>query len=394
MLLRELPPEKYWSFPASYSKDKREIELQHMIDSGSYYLQQKLDGNYSSFICDFDGDKRIISRGLSTVTKEYGRIEDRLFFFDDVANAFNKPTRIIGEVFYEHGIDRNVGSVLRASPIKSKSIQDEEFYKNASKVIKFSAKDRRDIETNKFRNQKLKWNIFDVWYYDGEDLMHTPWIERQKYVKLAAEKINNPLVSYTPYIPMDDSFYDKLAEIFARGGEGFVAYRENGLPEPDKRTAHKTLKIKQELENFIDCFIIDTEPAVKAYTGKDINSWPYWENTRTGEKVLGEYFGEYQIGKPFIPVSKGYYFNWPGAIHVGVYDNIGNIYNLCKVAGLTEDFKTELRDNFKAWYMCPVTIGGMAISEANGISIRHPYLQSIRKNDIDPKDCTLSKILS
>ena len=349
MLLRELPPEKYWSFPASYSKDKREIELQHMIDSGSYYLQQKLDGNYSSFICDFDGDKRIISRGLSTVTKEYGRIEDRLFFFDDVANAFNKPTRIIGEVFYEHGIDRNVGSVLRASPIKSKSIQDEEFYKNASKVIKFSAKDRRDIETNKFRNQKLKWNIFDVWYYDGEDLMHTPWIERQKYVKLAAEKINNPLVSYTPYIPMDDSFYDKLAEIFARGGEGFVAYRENGLPEPDKRTAHKTLKIKQELENFIDCFIIDTEPAVKAYTGKDINSWPYWENTRTGEKVLGEYFGEYQIGKPFIPVSKGYYFNWPGAIHVGVYDNIGNIYNLCKVAGLTEDFKTELRDNFKAW---------------------------------------------
>ena len=66
----------------------------------------------------------------------------------------------------------------------------------------------------------------------------------------------------------------------------------------------------------------------------------------------------------------------------------------------TKDFKTELRDNFDKWYMCPLTIGGMMVSTAqaesngNGISIRHPYIKSIRKNDINPKDCTLSKILS
>ena len=82
------------------------------------------------------------------------------------------------------------------------------------------------------------------------------------------------------------------------------------------------------------------------------------------------------------------------------YDDNGNIIPLCKVAGLTEDFKTELRDNFDEWYMCPLTIGGMMVSTAqaesdgSGISIRHPYIKSIRKNDIDPKDCTLSKILS
>ena len=66
----------------------------------------------------------------------------------------------------------------------------------------------------------------------------------------------------------------------------------------------------------------------------------------------------------------------------------------------TKDFKTELRDNFDEWYMCPLTIGGMMVSTAQaesdgtGISIRHPYIKSIRKNDIDPKDCTLAKILS
>ena len=60
MLLRELAPEKYWSFPSSYSKEKRETEIQNMILSGKYYYQLKTDGNYSAFICDFDGEKSII----------------------------------------------------------------------------------------------------------------------------------------------------------------------------------------------------------------------------------------------------------------------------------------------------------------------------------------------
>lgn len=394
MLLRELPPEKYWSFPSSYSKEKRELEIEHMINSGNFYIQLKTDGNYSAFICDFDGDQRIISRGISKTTGEYGRLEDKLFFFQDMTKVFTKPTRIMGEIYYDNGIDRDVGSVLRASTLKSKSIQDNDYYLQAQQVIKFTAKDRRDIENNPFRGQKLKLRIFDVWYYNGEDLMSTPWIERQKYVKQAAELVNNPLVTYVPYYPMDESFYDRLAEIFAQGKEGFVAYREDGLPEPDKRTAHKTLKIKQELEQLIDCFIIGKEDAVKAYTGKELGTWSYWEDSRTGEKLLGEYFGEYQTGRAIIPISKGWYYQWPGAIEVGVYDNENNIYKLCKVAGLTEEFKTELRDHFDDWYMCPVTIGGMMLSEAQGLSVRHPYLKSIRKDDIDPKDCTLRKIFS
>lgn len=394
MLLRELQPEKYWSFPSNYSKEKREAEIQQMIRKGNYYYQLKTDGNYSAFICDFDGDKRIISRGKSTVTGEFGRLEDKLFFFDAVAAVFNKPTRIMAEIWYEGGIDRNVGSVLRSGGEKSKSIQDDNYYHEISKTVKFSAKDKRDIENNEFRGIKLKWRIFDVWYYDGEDLMKTPWIERQKYVKAAAERINHPLVTYVPYYPMDDNFYDNLAAIFQNKGEGVVCYRADGLPEPDKRTAHKTLKVKTEIENLIDCFIIGTEEPIKPYTGKDIGSWMYWLDSRTGEKLYGEYFGDYQLGKNVQPITKGYYNNWPGAIYVGVYDNNHQIVKLCKVAGLTEDFKIELRDNFENYYMCPVTIGGMALSDANGLSVRHPYLKSIRLNDIDPNDCTLSKILA
>lgn len=394
MLLRELEPEKYWSFPSSYSREKRELELNNIIASGLYSFQLKTDGNYSAFICDFDGDKRIISRGMSTVTHEYGRIEDRLFFFDAVATTFNKPTRIMGEIYYDKGIDRNVGSVLRASPIKSKSIQDEKYYIEASKTTKFSAKDRRDIEGNEFRNQKLKWRIFDVWFYDGEDLMNMPWIKRQEYVKAAAERINHPLVTYVHSYPMDETFYDKLNTIFAAGGEGVVVYKNSGLPEPGKRTAHKTLKVKRELEHLIDCVITGTEPATVDYTGKEIGTWQYWQDTRTGEKLVGQLFGEYQTGRSIKPISRGAYMNWPGAIYVSVYDNSQQLIQLCKVANLTDDFKESLKNNFNEWYLCPVTIGGMAISEATGLSIRHPYLKSIRKGDLDPADCTLNKIIN
>lgn len=395
MLLRELEPEKYWSFPSSYSKEKRESEIRNMILYGNHSFQLKTDGNYSAFICDFDGEKRLISRGISKVTSEYGRLEERVFFFDAIAKAFDKPTRIMGEIYLNSGVDKNVGSILRASPEKAKSIQNEEYYEQARCKVKFTAKDKRDIENNEFRNEMLKLRIFDVWYYDGEDLMDTPWIERQEYVKKAAERINNPLVTYVPYYPMDDNFYDKLSAIFQSGGEGVVVYRNDGKPEPGKRSAHKTLKVKRELENLIDCFIVGVEPAVKAYTGKDMGNWELWENTRTGELIRGRYFGEYQLGGAVAPVSKGYWNGWPGAIYVAVYDNNGNEYNLCKVAGLTEDFKNELKENFKKYDHCPVTIGGMSLSDSNGLSIRHPYLKAIRLNDLNIKtDCTLSKIIS
>ena len=150
MLLRELDPEKYWSFPSSYSKEKRESEINNMILRGGHYYQLKTDGNYSAFICDFDGDKRLISRGISKVTGEYGRLENQVFFFNAIAAVFDKPTRIMGEIYLDNGVDKNVGSVLRASSDKAKSIQDDEYYENIRNQVKFTAKDKRDIENNDF----------------------------------------------------------------------------------------------------------------------------------------------------------------------------------------------------------------------------------------------------
>ena len=397
MLLREIEVEKYWYMPTSYGKERRELEIDKMINSGDYAFQLKTDGNYGALVCDFDGEKMLLGRGISKVSGTYTHYEDSVFFFQAFADTFDNPTRLIGEIYIDGGIDRHVGSILRAKPNKALSIQDANFYKEISKTHKFTAKDRRDIEGSEFFNHKLKYRIFDCLYYDGIDLLNTPWIERQTYVKMAAERINNPLISYVPYYEMDNTFRDKLGEILSAGGEGVVCYLKNGKPEPGARTAHKTCKIKQELTSTIDCFIIGTEAAKKDYTGKDVEHWTYWENERTGEKLIGEYYTEYRLGGALAPITQGYYYNWPGAILVGVYDHTHKIVPIYKVSGLTEDFKKELRDNFTEWNMCPVTISGMMLSTASsdGIpSVRHPRLESIRKGDISIEDCTLAKIFN
>ena len=215
------------------------------------------------------------------------------------------------------------------------------------------------------------------------------------------KRINNPLVKGIEYHEMDETFFDQLNDIFAAGGEGVVCYKKSSIYAPGKRgpSAWETVKVKQEIENEIDCFITGIEPAVINYTGKEIETWQLWEDERTGEKISGPLYSEYRQGRTIRPVSKGYFFNLPGAIYTSVYNKNGEIIPLCKVAGLTDEFKVELRDNYSEWDHCPVTLGGMMVSTAQaeldgtGISIRHPYIRAIRKNDINPEDCTLEKIL-
>lgn len=362
-------PMKYYAPAASMSKEARKARLESMADSGEYLYGLKTDGNWTRAVITPERNA-LQTRGISVKTKTYGEVQDKVLFWDDVVKAFpNTTTVILGEIYRDGDIDKDIGSVLRC--LHDKAIARQ-------------------------KDNPLHWRIFDVLCYNGQDLMNTTFEERITYIPKVVAQINSPLVEGVKYKPMDSNFFEEIEDIFAAGGEGAVCYKRTALYEPGKRGPHAwdTVKVKQEISNDIDCFIINTELPTQAYTGKELGKWQYWIDVRTGEKKLGEYFGEYQVGKNIQPITKNYYYGWPGAIYVGVYDNEGEIYQLCKVAGLTEELKTELRDNFSDWYLCPLTLGGMMVSEANGISIRHPYIKSIRKDDIDPKDCTLKKILS
>ena len=365
----EMEPMKYWAPASTMSPETKKNHLEQMIASDNYIWSRKYDGNWSRAVITPDRNA-LQTRGISKKTGTYGEIQNKVFFWKDVINAFNNDTVILGEVYLPGGIDKDVGSILRCLDSKAQARQ---------------------------KDKKLEWRIFDILCLDGLDLMNTPVEQRIKYIPEVVKRINNPLVSGINYYRMDENFFDKLNDIFADGGEGVVCYKRSSTYIPGRRgpSAWDTCKVKQEISADIDCFITGIEPAVRDYTGKDIYSWNFWEDERTGEKIIGELYNDYQKGRAIRPISKGYYYNWPGAIYTSVYDN-DNIIPLCKVAGLTEEFKTSLRDNYEEWHMCPLTIGGMMVSTAqkDGISIRHPYIKTIRKDDMSPKDCTLSKIIS
>lgn len=370
-----MEPMRYWAPASSMTPEAKRQHLEQMAASGNYIWSQKYDGNWARAVIT-SNKNALQTRGISKKTGTYGEVQNKVFFWNDVVKAFNKgDTVILGEIYLPGGIDKDTGAILRCLDDKAIARQ---------------------------KNTKLEWRIFDILVLDGINMMNEPVINRVKYIPEIVKRINNPLVIGIEYHEMDENFFDLLNDIFASGGEGAVCYKKTSIYEPGKRGPHSwdTCKVKQEISADIDTFIIGVEEPTHSYTGKDISSWTFWENTRTNEKVYGEYFGEYQIGGPYIPITKNYYYNWPGAMYLGVYKNDGNIVKLCKVAGLTEELKTELRDNFNEWYMCPITIGGMMVSTAQadengiGISIRHPYIKAIRKNDIDPKDCTLEKIIS
>ena len=366
-------PMKYWACSSTMSPEAKRLKLEQMAESDDYMFGLKTDGNWSRAV--ITGDRQALqTRGISTVTKTYGEIQDKVLFWDYVLRAeWYGTTVILGEVYLPGAIDKDVGSILRCLTPKALSRQ---------------------------KNNPLRWRIFDVLALDGKDMMNEAFENRIKCIPEIVNRINCPLVTGVEYYEMDNTFFDKMGEIFAAGGEGAVCYRKDSRYEPGKRGPHAwdTVKVKQEISSEIDCVIMGTVAGEKIYTGKDMGSWTLWENQRTGELLEGEYFGEYQNGGAYIPVTKNYFHGWPAAIQVGVYNKEGQLIPLCKVSGLTDTFREDLKLNLKDWIGVPVSISGMMVSEAKansdgeGISIRHPLLKRIRNEDIDPKDCTLAKI--
>ena len=373
------PPMKYYAPPSTTSIDTKRLKIDEMIKKHNAVFSLKTDGNWSRAVITPER-QALQTRGISVKTNTYGEIQDKVLFWNDIVKAFpSKTTVILGEVFREGDIDAGVGAVLRSLPPKALERQ---------------------------KNNPLHWRIFDVLCLDDEDLMNKPCIERFARIDEVVKRINSPLVEGVTVHEVDDTFYDQLSALFENGAEGVVCYKKDAIYVPGKRgpRAWDSLKVKQEIQNEIDAVIMAAEPPTEEYTGKDMENWVYWKNERTGEKMEGLYINEYKDGLPLHPISRGYYFNLPGAIMTGVYDKEGRLVPLCRVAGLTDEFKAQLRDNFNEWYLCPVTLGGMMISSANayenkngeivGLSIRHPYLKAIRKDDLDgPIDCTLAKIL-
>ena len=269
-------PMKYWSMGASLSSEQRQEKLLNLLMMKQWIFSEKYDGDLCRIIWD-EGEVLAQSRSISKKTGTYGDLTNKLMFIDNILHAFSDTTVLIGEVYLPGGTSKEVGTILRCLDDKALARQ---------------------------KNSPVKYYIFDILMYEGKDLTTTPMIDRITYLKLAAEKINSDLVSYAKYYEANENtFFNHLSKVFQKNGEGVVLYKKTMLPCEGRTSAWETVKIKRELEVDVDCFIYGIEPAEKNYTGKELSTWQYWMDDKTGEKFLGSYYLKYCDGGMIIPID-------------------------------------------------------------------------------------------
>lgn len=370
--LFDMPREKYWAPPASYSREKIRALTDQLIESGNYLCSEKIDGNWCAFIVK-DGVCKMQTRGRSTVTGKYGEVQDKVpHIFETLKIAFEKAgdTFIIGELYSRGGNDKEVGSILRCLPPKA-------------------------IERQKDESKKLHFYIFDAWHIQGQDLMDKTLLNRVDYIcdnpGIAFALCNN-YIHLADYYEAKDSAYWLLDQVFARGGEGIVLQRKDGKPEPDKRPARKSLKIKKEIQNDMDVICTGWTKPTREYNGIAVEFWAYWQNIKTGELIHDHMYVEYMNGAPLEPITRLYYYGWPGSIECSVWQG-DELVKVCDVSGLTDELREDLVKNFDKYFMKPLRITGMEVTnpKKGEQSIRHPKFMGFR-DDIDNMDCRWEKI--
>lgn len=359
-----LEAQKYWSFSKSYKGDIK-AETKNMVFSNEYIGARKIDGAFYKFIKNDDGTMELLGRNKSVSGDYLNKIEwvpQLNSFFNELPNG----TCLLGELYFPN----NEGS------------------SNVTKImgcLKEKAIARQD------KGDKLHYYIFDVLAFNGESLYQKNIEDRITYLN-DINIIRN--TNYNEYIDVAKYYegkelWDQLQQILSNGGEGIVITKKGTCYQPGKRSARQTLKIKKELQETIDCFFTGriTSPT-KEYTGKEIETWQYWLNERTGEKIQGEYYKEYFNGAPYTPITKSYFNNWAGSLEIGVIKE-DKVIPIGFISGLSDEIKA----NYKDYKGKVVEVTAMEILYDNGkfSGLRHAKIKQFRP-DLTIKDCTWEKI--
>lgn len=358
---KEMNPMRYWAPPASWSLEKKKETTQARIFSGDYYAAEKKDGYFAKLVKDEDGNVGLYSRSRN-VNGEYPEKHEWVPhlqpFFDSLPNG----TCLLGELYLPSKPgSSNITSLLGC--LKEKCVARQE------------------------AGEKLHFYVFDILAWENKSYLNKTMIERiDELNSLWRAGYMNSYVEIAKYYNGKE-LWTKLQEVLADGGEGMVIIRGGALYQPDKRPSKDTQKVKKELQENIDCFFTGrgTTPT-RLYSGKEIETWKYWENMRTGEKVEGELYKDYVVGALYEPVTKPYFYGWAGSLEIGVMKD-GKIHPIGYLSGLTDEIKSDP----SAHCMECIEVAAMEIMADTG-ALRHGKLMRFRP-DLAPTDCTYEKYM-
>ena len=128
-------------------------------------------------------------------------------------------------------------------------------------------------------------------------------------------------------------------------------------------------------------------PPSRLYTGKEIETWKYWQNERTGEKFISEEsYEDYMAGALIVPITKPYFNGWAGSLEIGILRD-GKVYPLGYLSGLSDAIKAH-PEEVKGKV---IEITAMEIMDTENKGLRHAKMLCFRP-DLTYKDCTYEKV--
>lgn len=371
-----MEPMKYWSFTASTPEATRRETVKNAIFSGEYIGALKVDGYYQRILKDEDGNIFMIARSRNVK----GEIVDKHEWLPHLNEWFNNlpnGTCLLCECYLpgKEG-SKNITSILGC--LKDKAIARQ-------------------------KDMPLHLYVFDIMAYNGANYNKLGYEDRSKAL-LTTSKMKNHKSPYVEWAQFYEGkeLWEMLQEYLNSGREGMVIMRKDAIVYNKRTPARVSIKIKKEIQQTIDCFFTGrTQPPTREYTGKEIETWQYWEKITTHEKILGDYYNDYVKGALIEPVTKGYYYGWAGSLEIGVLkqcdgkckikDKIYDGYNVVSIGWLS-GLAEEIKSNVEKYTFLPIEVTAMEIFYDEGqITLRHGKMKGWRP-DLEISDCTWEKI--
>ena len=358
-----IQPMLIWTLPAN-KKDK----LSEICASGEYFAEEKLDGALYQF-CRTDKGNYLFGRTVSVKNGLLTNKIDNVPHINSALSCLPCGTVIIGEIYVPGGTSKNVTSIMGCLPAEAIKRQDKQ--------------------------GKIKYYLHDMIFYNGENMQS--WGAEARYQKLV-KAWNEFHLEQFDFLRLAESFdtgiEERLSQILAAGGEGIVLKKKDAPYSEGKRPAWATIKCKQM--DTIDLVCTRAIEATKEYTGKELETWPYWqersERNQNGEYTWlsseGQYYEDY-LHNPHIyrPVTKPYFYGWKTAIGIGAYDDEGNLKEIGTVSsGLTDEMRAHLDD-----YVGKVVALQCMSIDRKEKTLRHPIVKAWR-DDKNAAECKLSEV--
>lgn len=361
-----------WKLPAG-----KENMMSEVCENGQYFAEEKLDGAWYQFTKGTGGEKYLFGRTISKVTnlmtEKGGNVPHILSALDCLPNG----TALIGEIYYPGCTAKDTVTIMGCLPLEAIKRQEQTTGRGL-----------------------IHYYVHDIIFYDGINLMGTGAWDRYRILKAIWEKHGLQEYDYlrlTEVVERD--IEDEVSRILKLGGEGMVLKKRDAIYYPGKRPAWTAIKFKQMDD--IDLVCTRTIPATRIYTGKDIDTWQYWEhegldgnNEPFIEAVIGNYYSYYLQNESYgcyTPITKPYFYGWHTSIGIGAYDDESNLIELGTVSsGLTDEDRAAMGENPSAFVGKVVSLHCM-LKDNKEKTLRHPVFKSWR-DDKNAKDCKISEV--